>query len=127
MPGIPELPTPILPQAWAEVDTSVDNEPPEVLAPHQFERYCATIRDLVAASGLDVDDFGFTPARCLVVQDTDLGLFMKLELHPDRTVDCEFTLEDELLDPSPTVDLATRVVRLFHQGRRLRKARLEES
>ncbi|MEV2275056.1 hypothetical protein AB0I72_05685 [Nocardiopsis sp. NPDC049922] len=105
----------------------MDNEHPEVLAPHQFERYCATIRTLVAASGLDVDDFGFTPAKCLVVQDADLGLFMKLQLHPDRTVDCEFTLEDELLDPSPTVDIAARVVRLSQRGQRFRGARLEES
>jgi hypothetical protein len=126
MNDIHELPPPIVPQAWDEVDTSVDNEPPEVLAPHQFERYCATIRDLVAASGLEVDDFDRTPAKCLIVQDHDLGLMMRLNLHPDRTVDCEFVLEDELLDPSRTVDLAARVVRLFQQGRSLRGARLEE-
>lgn len=126
MNDIHALPTTIVPQAWDKVDTTVDNEPPEVLAPHQFERYCEAVRDLIATTGLHVQDFGFTPAEFLVIQDHDRDLTVKLTLRPDRTVDCEFTLDDELTDPSRTVEVAARVARLFNQGQSMREAFLEE-
>lgn len=111
-----KLPSPtIVSEAWAGIDTSIDNEHPQVLSPEQFERYCSTLRDLLRASDLDVEDFDNSPATFLVVTDDDTR--MEIKLDPERVACVELILVDDLLDQPTTVELAEALITLIHQAR----------
>lgn len=116
-----DIPKPIVPQEWDKVDTSIDNEDPLVLSPEQFMRYCTTIRDLLRAAGLRVQDFDRKTPDFLVVDDEDLS--MQIKLGPDRFGSVELTLSDDLADLPYTVQAASRLICLFELGRTFDRAR----
>ncbi|GAA1102756.1 hypothetical protein [Nocardiopsis metallicus] len=114
------IPKPILPQEWDKIDTSVDNEDPQILSSEQFARYCVTIRDLLRAAGLSVQDFDKETPDFLIVDDDDLS--MKVQLASDRLANIEITLGEEMAEAFNTVQIASRLVRLFELGRGFRDA-----
>ncbi|GAB3725659.1 hypothetical protein [Nocardiopsis oceani] len=117
------IPTPIVPQDWDKVDTSIDDEDPLVLSPEQFMRYCAAIRDLLRATGLRVQDFDRKTPDFLVVDDEDLSMQVKLD--PDRIGSVELTIGEDMADLSTTVQAASHLVRLFELGRTFDRARTQ--
>ncbi|MFL1430191.1 MULTISPECIES: hypothetical protein [unclassified Nocardiopsis] len=114
--NVHKLPPPtIVAEAWAGIDTSIDDEHPQVLSPEQFERYCSTMRNLLRASDLDVEDFDNSPASFLVVTDDDFR--MEIKLDPERVASVELVLVDDLLDQPTTVELTEALIALLHRAR----------
>lgn len=117
------VPPPIVPQEWEKIDTSIDGEAPASLSPDQFARYCATLRDLLRAAGLPVQDYGHKTADYLVLQDEDLDLHMRIRLGPDRMAGVEVRIEEDLVEMPDTVRAASRLVRLFEAARSFERTR----
>lgn len=117
------IPTPIVPPEWDEIDTSIDAEEPHLLSEEQFERYCVTVRDLLRATGLEVQDYDKRVPDFLVIQDDEV--MMQVTLSPDRCASIELTLAEGLLHPPSTVGVAASVMRLFELGRKFRDAHTE--
>lgn len=115
------IPKPILPQEWDKIDTSIDNEDPQVLSSEQFTRYCVTIRNLLRAAGLPVQDFDRETPDCLIIDSDDLSMQVKLD--PDRLGSVELTLSEEMADLPSTVQAASHLVRLFELGRAFERSR----
>ncbi len=112
------IPTPIVAQEWDKIDTSVDNEEPRLLSSEQYARYCATIRDLLRAAGLPVQDFDRETPEFLVIDDEELG--MRVRLSPDRLANVEITLSEDMAEAFNTVRFASHLIRLFELGRGFR-------
>ncbi|WP_435110318.1 hypothetical protein [Nocardiopsis synnemataformans] len=117
------IPTPIVPQEWDKIDTSIDTEQPHVLSEEQFGRYCVTVRDLLRATGLEVQDYDRRIPDFLVISDDEVT--MQVTLSSDRCASVELTLAEGLLRPPGTVGVATSVMRLFELGRKFRDADTE--
>lgn len=117
------IPIPILPQEWDKIDTSVDNEDPQILSSEQFTRYCKTIRDLLRAAGLPVQDFERETPDVLVVDDEELS--MQVQLSSDRLANVEITLSEEMAEAFNTVQISSQLIRLFELGRGFRDAGTE--
>lgn len=115
------VPPPIVPQEWDKVDTTIDDESPLVLSSEQFARYCVTIRDLLRASGLRVQDFDRETPSFLIMDDEDLS--MQVTLDADRMASVEITLTEDLMDMPNTVRAASRIARLFELGRTFDRVR----
>ncbi|MGW5878075.1 hypothetical protein ACWFMI_16175 [Nocardiopsis terrae] len=109
------IPKPIVPQEWDKVDTSIDNEDPQVLSREQFMRYCTTIRDLLRAAGLPVQDFDHETPDYLIVDSDDLS--MQVRLDADRLANIELTLSEDMAELPNTVQAASHLIRLFELGR----------
>lgn len=115
------VPPPIVPQGWDEIDTSIDDEAPTALDDEQFRRYCLTIRDLLRAAGLRVRDYDRRTPDILNVNDGDLD--MQIQLDRYRTADVEIHLGEVLPDTGTCVRTASRMVRLFELARAFDQAR----
>ncbi|QVJ02855.1 hypothetical protein KGD82_11855 [Nocardiopsis eucommiae] len=97
----------------------MDNEEPQIQSSEQYARYCATIRDLLRAAGLSVQDFDRETPEFLVIDDEELG--MQVRLSPDRLANVEITLGEDMAEAFNTVRFAGHLVRLFELGRRFRE------
>ena len=125
-----DVPAPIVPQNWDEIDTSIDDESPHVLSDEQFERYCTTVRDLLVAAGLDVQDLGRARSRAVNVHDIrtldiDDGPNMQVTLAHDRIANVEITFDEDSGEPFTTVQLVGHLLRLLELARSFDRARAE--
>ncbi|MFV2194834.1 hypothetical protein [Nocardiopsis sp. LOL_012] len=91
------LPAPIVPYDWDGVDTSVDEEVPELLSEDQLDRYVETVSELLSAAGLRVTrDPGDTAH--LSVGKSGGRFTLDLYIRDDRST--EWTIEGG--DETPT-------------------------
>lgn len=113
-------PSPSIAHAWQEVDTSIDEEPPELLSPDQFDRYVAAIIELLTVAGMSVTtrDTSTDEAE-LEITNPNLPYSSTLELflRNDRSAEWRLELGDDLLENTPAQAMATLLTGLLTEGR----------
>lgn len=113
-------PTASIPDAWANVDTTIDTEPPDIpetLSPHQFDRHIAAVAHLLTAAGLDATTTENRDGHAeLHVTNPALGYHntLHLTLRDDRSA--EWTLEafDDDLEEAPTTQIAAHILAIVN-------------
>lgn len=124
MPDVRELPVPIVPDDWTQVDTSIDYEPPEIpqtLSKRQFQRHVDAITALLTTAGLTVtpspthrDD---TAELCVTNPALDCDHTLSLTVRTDRSAEWVLDLGDEAPDAAPTTSVAAHVLALLQPAR----------
>lgn len=115
-----EPPTSSIAQAWQDVDTSIDAETPEQLSQEQFDRYVATVTELLTAAGLTVTK---QEASCdeaeleLTNRALPYSNTLQLFLRSDRSAEWHLEIGDELLENTPAQALATLITGLLAETR----------
>ena len=113
MTDVHALPTPIVSQAWQEVDTSIDTETPRLLCEEQFERYTATVAALLEAAGLEVRTDDDNPAA-LRVRHPRTGYTVELDMCEDRSAQWTLDAADEIPEDTPAVRLAATITGILN-------------
>ena len=113
MTDVHALPTPIVSQAWQEVDTSIDAETPRLLCDEQFERYTATVAALLEAAGLTVHHSAEDPASLRVCHPRT-GYTVELDMREDRSAEWSLDAGDEIPENTPAVRLAATITGILN-------------
>lgn len=113
MTDVHALPTPIVSQAWQEVDTSIDSETPRLLCEEQFERYTSTVAALLEAAGLDVHRRAQDPASLRVCHPR-AGYTVELDMREDRSAEWCLEAGDEIPEDTTAVRLAATVAGILN-------------
>lgn len=90
------LPAPILPDAWRDVDTSIDTEPPELLSEEQLERYADTVAALLRTAGMLVEITLLDAQVKVDITDPHSDLGAELTIDDDRSTEWRLTGENNL-------------------------------
>ncbi|MDS1268717.1 hypothetical protein RIF23_00240 [Lipingzhangella sp. LS1_29] len=106
MSDVHVLPAPILPDAWQDVDTSIDTEPPELLSEEQLDRYAETVAALLRGAGLCVEITPLTAQVQLDITDPTSDLSAELVIDDDRSAAWTLHGESDLPPGTTTRTLA---------------------
>ncbi|OLT27368.1 hypothetical protein BJF83_01950 [Nocardiopsis sp. CNR-923] len=106
------LPAPIVPYDWGGVDTSVDDETPELLSEDQLDRYVETVAELLRSAGLDVDTGRDDPTH-LSVRRSGGRFTLDLYIRDDRSTEWAIEGGDEVSEGTTAVRLASFLVPLM--------------
>lgn len=112
MTEVHTLPAPLVPHGWRDVDTSVDNEVPELLSDEQLDHYVDTVVELLRAAGLHVDTDLADPTR-LAVRAPVSNLELEVDIRDDRSAEWSLTGGDEVDSGTGALTLATMLARLL--------------
>ncbi|MDS1271297.1 hypothetical protein RIF23_13425 [Lipingzhangella sp. LS1_29] len=113
-------PSPSIAQAWQEVDTSIDEESPELLSADQLDRYVDTVVELLSAAGLSLTKRDTGPEEAeLEITNPHLPYASTLELflRNDRSAEWRLELGDDLLENTPAQAMATLLTSLLSEHR----------
>ncbi|MFL1430703.1 MULTISPECIES: hypothetical protein [unclassified Nocardiopsis] len=112
MTEVHALPAPIVPHGWDNVDTSVDNEVPELLSDDQLDRYVTTVAELLRACGLTVDLDPSDPCH-LEAYGTDRNMTLEVDIREDRSAEWSISGGDELDPGTKALTMAAVLARLL--------------
>ncbi|SHK31701.1 hypothetical protein SAMN05421803_117103 [Nocardiopsis flavescens] len=115
MTEVRTLPAPIVPHGWGDIDTSVDNEVPELLSEDQLDRYVATVAELLRACGLTVDLDSSDPGN-LEVYGAGSTMSLEVDIRDDRSAEWSISGGDELDPGTKALAMAAALARLLAPG-----------
>ncbi|TDQ45384.1 hypothetical protein [Actinorugispora endophytica] len=113
MTDVHALPTPIVPQGWGGVDTSIDTEVPELLSEDQFDRYTETVAALLDAAGLTVRVPDENTPGSLRITNQKTGFTVELDMRDDRGADWTLEASDEIPEGTTALRLAIRIAEIL--------------
>lgn len=110
-------PAPIVPHAWGGVDTTVDEETPELLSEEQFDRYVETVAELLRASGLTVDTHPSDPSQ-MRARMPGSPFSMEVDIRDDRSAEWSIDGAEETDPGTKAVTMAFTLARLLDPAMR---------